>query len=78
MAKKKCSFGKFLLVGIVAAAAAGIVAVWKASNPVEGSVLAQAGLLDPAKLPVVGAEAAEKVLNPSSHPSNQICEIWHL
>lgn len=34
------------------------------------SLLAQLGLLDPDKLPICGMEAAEKVLDPKSHPSN--------
>ena len=36
----------------------------------QGSVLAQVGLIDAIKLPVTGAEASRKVLNPSSEPSN--------
>ncbi|WP_431710732.1 hypothetical protein [Glutamicibacter uratoxydans] len=35
MAKKKCTFGKFLLVGLIAAAVAAVVAAWKASNPID-------------------------------------------
>lgn len=42
-----------------------------------GSLLAQVGLLDVAKLPVVGAAAAEKVLDPKSHPSNQLMTTWY-
>ena len=34
------------------------------------SALAQLGLLDPAKFPVAGAEAARKMLDPASVPSN--------
>jgi carboxymethylenebutenolidase len=37
----------------------------------QASVLAQLGLLDSEKLPVAGAEAAEKVLDPSL-PSNRL------
>jgi carboxymethylenebutenolidase len=36
----------------------------------QASALVQVGLLDPAKLPVSGAEAARKMLNPESVPSN--------
>jgi carboxymethylenebutenolidase len=39
----------------------------------QASVLAQLGLLDAERLPVAGAEAAEKVLNPSL-PSNRLME----
>ncbi len=39
----------------------------------QASVLVQLGLLDAAKLPVAGAESAEKVLD-SSLPSNQLME----
>lgn len=42
-----------------------------------GSLLAQVGLLDPMKVPVVGAAAAEKVLDPYSHPSNQLMTTWY-
>lgn len=41
-----------------------------------GTLLAQAGLLDPAKFPIAGAEAAEKVLDPASHPSNEMLPSW--
>jgi carboxymethylenebutenolidase len=37
----------------------------------QASVLVQIGLLDPARLPVVGAEAARKVLDPGL-PSNDL------
>src|SRR6266550_3626372 len=37
----------------------------------QASVLVQIGLLDPAKLPVVGIESAKKVLNPNL-PANQL------
>jgi carboxymethylenebutenolidase len=37
----------------------------------QASVLVQIGLLDPAKLPVVGVESAKKVLDPSL-PANQL------
>ena len=40
----------------------------------QASVLAQVGLLDPANLPVCGAEAARKVLDPGSQPSNTLIE----
>ena len=36
----------------------------------QASVLAQIGLIDPAKLPVSGLESAEKVLDPQAVPSN--------
>jgi carboxymethylenebutenolidase len=36
----------------------------------QASALVQLGLLDPAQLPVVGVEAARKMLDPSSIPSN--------
>ncbi|MCW4466644.1 hypothetical protein OK351_14205 [Glutamicibacter sp. MNS18] len=35
MAKKKCGFTKFLIVGLIAAAVAALVAAWKASNPID-------------------------------------------
>jgi len=42
----------------------------------QASVLVQVGLLDPARLPVAGAEAARKVLDPSL-PSNALLhEVW--
>ena len=37
----------------------------------QASILAQLGLIDPTKLPVAGAETAEKVLNPSL-PANEL------
>ena len=36
----------------------------------QASALVQLGLLDPAKLPVAGAETARKTLDPESVPSN--------
>jgi len=54
----------------------------------QASVLVQAGLLDPnlvpgpmkqkglKRLPVYGVEAAEKVLDESSHPSNELLSDW--
>ncbi len=36
----------------------------------QASALVQLGLLDPAKLPVAGAEAARKMLDPTAVPSN--------
>jgi carboxymethylenebutenolidase len=41
----------------------------------QASVLVQIGLLDPKLLPVTGAEAARKVLDPSL-PSNQLLRTW--
>jgi carboxymethylenebutenolidase len=38
----------------------------------QASLLAQIGLLDPAKLPVTGAEQAENVLDPRAHPLNEL------
>jgi carboxymethylenebutenolidase len=38
----------------------------------QATVLAQIGLLDAAKLPVCGAEAARKVIDPSAEPSNAL------
>jgi carboxymethylenebutenolidase len=38
----------------------------------QASVLAQIGLLDAAKLPICGAEAARKVIDPSAEPSNAL------
>ncbi|MBX9789729.1 MAG: ester cyclase [Pirellulales bacterium] len=38
----------------------------------QATALVQLGLLDPAGLPVAGAETAEKLLDPSSRPSNQM------
>jgi carboxymethylenebutenolidase len=40
----------------------------------QASVLTQIGLLDAAKVPVTGVEAARKVLNPAQEPSNQLIE----
>ena len=40
----------------------------------QASVLAQVGLIDATKLPVCGAEAARKVLDPSAEPSNALIE----
>jgi len=54
----------------------------------QASVLVQAGLLDPKlvpdhmkrqglkRLPVYGAETAAKVLDESSHPSNELLSSW--
>jgi carboxymethylenebutenolidase len=39
----------------------------------QGSLLAQVGLIDPAKLPVSGAEQARKLLNPKL-PSNELIQ----
>jgi hypothetical protein len=36
----------------------------------QASVLVQLGLLDPAGLPVAGAEVARKALDPAAAPSN--------
>jgi carboxymethylenebutenolidase len=41
----------------------------------QASVLVQVGLLDPTGLPVAGAEAAKKVLDPSL-PSNALMKNW--
>ena len=38
----------------------------------QASLLVQVGLLDPADLPVTGAEQAEKLLDPRSQPSNSL------
>lgn len=38
----------------------------------QASALVQLGILDPNKLPVAGAEAARKMLNPDSEPSNRL------
>lgn len=55
----------------------------------QASVLVQIGLLDPKlvpkemaqkgmkRLPVYGAETVEKVLDESSHPSNQLISSWN-
>jgi carboxymethylenebutenolidase len=40
----------------------------------QASVLTQIGLLDPKRLPVVGKEEADKVLDPSDQPSNKLIE----
>jgi carboxymethylenebutenolidase len=40
----------------------------------QASVLAQVGLLNTGSLPVCGAEAARKVLDPSAEPSNTLIE----
>lgn len=40
----------------------------------QASVLAQVGLLDASALPITGAEAARKVLDPASEPSNALIE----
>lgn len=40
----------------------------------QASVLVQVGLLDPAKLPVVGIESTRKVADPASVPSNHLIE----
>src|SRR5690606_1787463 len=42
-----------------------------------GTLLAQAGLIDPKLLPVAGAEAAEKVLDPARHPSIDMLPSWY-
>jgi carboxymethylenebutenolidase len=38
----------------------------------QASLLVQVGLIDPAKLPVTGAEQAENVLDPRTHELNQL------
>jgi len=40
----------------------------------QASVLAQAGLIDPKKLPVVGSEGAQKLLNNERIPSNELLQ----
>ncbi len=40
----------------------------------QASVLVQLGLIDPAKLPVAGAESAQKVLDPAGIPSNVLLQ----
>jgi carboxymethylenebutenolidase len=43
----------------------------------QASLLVQVGLLDPAGLPVTGAEQAEKVLDPRGRPTNELMgERW--
>jgi carboxymethylenebutenolidase len=43
----------------------------------QATVLVQVGLLDPkGGLPIAGAETAEKVIDPSSVPSNQLMNRW--
>lgn len=41
----------------------------------QSSVLVQIGLLNPAGLPVAGAESARKVLDPTSEPSNALMKL---
>jgi carboxymethylenebutenolidase len=38
----------------------------------QASVLVQVGLLDPAGLPVTGAEQADNLLDPRARPTNQL------
>ena len=38
----------------------------------QASLLAQVGLLDPAELPITGAEQAGNVLDPRAHPLNEL------
>ena len=38
----------------------------------QASLLVQVGLLDPAELPVTGAEQADNVLDPRAHPLNEL------
>ena len=40
----------------------------------QASLLAQVGLIDPAAFPVTGAEQAENVLDPRTHPLNRLIE----
>jgi carboxymethylenebutenolidase len=40
----------------------------------QASLLVQVGLLDPADLPVTGAEQAENLLDPSARPTNELLE----
>ena len=42
----------------------------------QASVLVQIGLIDGSKLPVCGAEAARKVVDESSEPSNELIDEW--
>ena len=42
----------------------------------QASALVQVGLLDPAQLPVTGAEAARKLLDPTSVPSNELIKRY--
>jgi|SRR5262245_29388502 len=43
----------------------------------QASLLVQVGLLDPALLPVTGAEQAERAMDPTQ-PANQLIERWRL
>jgi carboxymethylenebutenolidase len=43
----------------------------------QASLLTQVGLLDPAELPVTGAEQAENVLDPRAHPLNELIRTRH-
>jgi carboxymethylenebutenolidase len=43
----------------------------------QASLLTQVGLLDPAELPVTGAEQAENVLDPRAHPLNELIRARH-
>lgn len=65
MAKKKCSFTKFLVVGLVAAAVAALVAAWKASNPID----------DPWKLPAPKATTHEPVAEAKPASAEQIRDL---
>jgi carboxymethylenebutenolidase len=42
----------------------------------EATVLVQAGLLDPGRLPVSGVEQADKALNPRGLPTNELMDRW--
>ena len=43
----------------------------------QASLLVQVGLLDQAELPVTGAEQAENVLDPQTHPLNELIRAQH-
>ena len=43
----------------------------------QASVLAQIGLLDSGRFPIVGADGADKILHPSQRPSNALIERTH-
>jgi len=42
----------------------------------QASVLVQLGLLEPGKLPVAGAETAQKVLDEESIKNNEMIKNW--
>lgn len=65
MEKKKFGFGKFMMIGVLAAAVAALVAVWKASKPIE----------DPWRMPAPSTEPQSPVAKSTEAETEDIRKL---